>query len=232
MMAWYVVELSRYGKLALALSRLNVTVRSSVFVTPVGLRTPLNADSACDPVSGLTRRLNVAMTSSAVIAWPFWNLTPDLSLTVQVEASALGVQLVASSGTSFKLAVARIKNSPQTLPVSSAPCSAKVCGSIVCTGGGMIPRRRRPPCFGPVVVVDDGPQPAMASTPPIADADKPKIVARLMNSRRSYLTSKNSSRSVRCMGPRRLISSNRLRSSGSIGGDANTQRLPVKVGGG
>ena len=60
--------------------------------------TPVNADSALEPLSGSAWKLNVAATSSAVIGLPSWNFTPWRILNVHCEPSAFGFQLSASRG--------------------------------------------------------------------------------------------------------------------------------------
>ena len=90
------------GKLPFGASSSNTTVDSSVAWAPPFDSTPVNAESALEPVSGSACRLNVAATSSAVIGSPFWNFTPCLILNVHCEPSAFGFQLSASRGTGVR----------------------------------------------------------------------------------------------------------------------------------
>ena len=108
MIAWYVVELVRYGKLAVGESRWNSTVGLSIFLIPPGERTPLKAESACEPGvridEAVERRDDVVRCRRP---GPFWNFTFGRSLNVHTVAFAFGVQLVASSGIRVRLCVAR-----------------------------------------------------------------------------------------------------------------------------
>jgi hypothetical protein len=172
-------------------------VRSSTFRTPSGERTPLKAESACDPDFGSTRRLNVATTSSARIVPPFWNLTPRRSLNVQTLASWLGFQLVASSGERVRFGFARFRNSPTMLVASAPPWAASRWGSSAPEGGGMIANRRRPPALTARGFASaTGASPSAPMIPPRSGSDRPNIVPRRMNSPRSISPAANSSMSV------------------------------------
>src|SRR5919197_4182916 len=173
MIAWYVVELVRNGKPPVGASRWNATVNLSTFRTPPGERTPLYAESACEPPFGSVSRLYVATTSSAVISCPVWNLTPRRSLYVQTSAFLFDFQLVASSGMSLPLSVVRLSISPAMLPVTRLPVSAYVCGSRPCAGGGMQPTRRRPPtCPRRVPPNASGASPAAARAAAMAEVER------------------------------------------------------------
>ena len=73
---------------------------SSILRDAPGDSTPLKAESAFDPFFGSTSRSTLATTASALKGSPLLNVTPGRSLNVQTEPSALGDQLVASTGSS------------------------------------------------------------------------------------------------------------------------------------
>ena len=105
------------------------TVVGSVAWAPPLDSTPVNADSALEPLSGSACRLNVAATSSAVIGLPSWNLTPSRILNVHCEPSAFGFQLSASRGIGLSSRSEKIRNSPDWLSVASAPWLLTLIGS-------------------------------------------------------------------------------------------------------
>ena len=99
----------------------NITVESSSAWAPPFDNTPVNADSAFEPLSESACRLNVAATSSAVIGLPLWNFTPWRILNVHCDPSRLGFQLSASRGRGLRSLSEKIRNSPDWLSVASAP---------------------------------------------------------------------------------------------------------------
>ena len=85
-------ELTRYGKSANGLSRLNVTVCVSVALVPPGERMPASAARAPEPLLGLSTRSMLATTSAASKGVPSLNVTPWRSVKVQTSPFWLGVQ--------------------------------------------------------------------------------------------------------------------------------------------
>ena len=73
-------------------------------------------------------------TSSAVSAWPLWNLTPCLILNVQTSDLPFGVQLVASTGFRVSVWVDRHRYSPVCASMSRPPWSATVTGLMAAVG--------------------------------------------------------------------------------------------------
>ena len=90
--------LTRYGKSANGLSRLNWTVCVSIAFVPPGERMPARAARAPEPLLGLMTRSMLATTSAASKGLPSLNVTPWRSLKVQTSPFALGAQLTASLG--------------------------------------------------------------------------------------------------------------------------------------
>ena len=94
-------------------------MKSSTFITPDGLTTPPNADSADDP--GPVYSLKLYTTSSAVSGAPLWNLTPGRILNVQTSAVELADQFVASTGFRVSVWSDRTRYSPVCASMSSPP---------------------------------------------------------------------------------------------------------------
>src|ERR1700710_2378729 len=150
---------------------------------------------------------------------PLANLTPWRSLYVHDLPVASGFQLTASSGTSVRLFLLRIKNSPEMPPSCSATVSWYVQGSSVTFGIGVRPRRRRPPALPRVDFAKAaGVSPAARSAAEIAGTERPNMPARLMNPARSTSPERRSSTTAFCgslaVSPRQA--SKRLRVSRSM----------------
>src|SRR6185295_3792812 len=73
-------------------------------------------------------------TSSAVSAWPLWNLTPWRILNVHTSDLLFGVQLVASTGVRVSVWVDRHRYSPVCASMSRPPWSATVTGLMAAVG--------------------------------------------------------------------------------------------------
>src|SRR5215468_5287924 len=86
------------GQLAFGCCRWKATVLLSTFTTPSGDSVPPKTDSAFDELFGSDWVLKLYTTSSTVNGVPSLNFTPCRILNVHTEASAFGLQPVASHG--------------------------------------------------------------------------------------------------------------------------------------
>ncbi len=107
----------------------NSTVEASTAFAPPFDSTPVNADSAFEPLSGSARRSKVLATSSASITLPSWNFTPLRSLKVHTLPSAFGFQLSASRGSGLSLRSDQIRYSPVWLSMVRPAWLLTVTGS-------------------------------------------------------------------------------------------------------
>jgi len=153
----------------------NITVESSSAWAPPFDNTPVNADSAFEPLSESACRLNVAATSSAVIGLPFWNCTPRRSLNVHWEPSRLGFQLSASRGTGLSSRSEKMRYSPDCASVASAPALLTLIGSRSLPGI-CSPARTVPP-FLTFALLASFPELELSVPSPL-----PQAVARKLNS--------------------------------------------------
>ncbi len=181
------------GKLPFGASSSNTTVVGSVAWAPPFDSTPVNAESALEPLSGSACRLKVAATSSAVIGLPSWNFTPSRILNVHCEPSSLGFQLSASRGTAVSFESEKIRYSPDCPSVPSAPWLLTLIGSRS-EPGSCRPDRTVPP-FLTAASFDSAPEvplepPSLSPLPhalarkPTRGSDIPTTAPRRMNSRR------------------------------------------------
>ena len=187
-------EETRYGKFPFGASRWNSTVVASTFLTPAGVSTPANVDSALDAFLGSASCWNVYTTSSAVIGEPLWNVTFGRSLNVHTVPSLFGVQLSASIGwsASFRLE-SKIRNSPVWLSIVRPPASAIVSG-LTAAAGVTDATRSVPPLVGAAALVLeeppdvdaelDEPPPQAARIAPRSGIDMPIVLPRRKKSRR------------------------------------------------
>ena len=192
-----------YGKLPFGASSSNMTVASSTTCAPPFDSTPLNAESALEPLSGSACRLNVAATSAAVIGVPSWNFTPCLILNVHCDPSRFGFQLSARRGTGLRLRSEKIRNSPDWLSVASAPWLLTLIGSRSLPGVCR-PVRSVPPFLTAALFAsspleleleppDFSPEPHAVARKVTSGTDIPTTAPRRMNSRRPMWPARYSS---------------------------------------
>ena len=137
-------------------------------------------------------------TSSAVSAWPLWNLTPWRILNVHTSALLFGVQLVASTGFRFSVWPDRHRYSPVCASMSRPPWSATVTGLIAPVGVTMPALITAP---GLPAAEEDPPEgaeldpllPQAARIDPSSGTEMPTTVPRRMKSRRDSRPAANSS---------------------------------------
>src|SRR2546428_7576835 len=101
-----------YGKFPFGATMLQTTVSVPCALTPSGVSTPSKADPAFPPNLGSHCALSEATTSAAVKGVPSLNMTPWRILKVHIDASALGVQLSARTGSSFRALVGHVRDMP------------------------------------------------------------------------------------------------------------------------
>jgi len=169
----------------------NITVESSSAWAPPFDNTPVNADSAFEPLSESACRLNVAATSSAVRGLPSWNFTPWRILNVHWEPSRLGFQLSASRGTGLSWLSEKMRYSPDCPRTASAPALLTLIGSRSLPGI-CSPARRVPPSltfalfasFPELELSVSSPLPHAVARKLSSGSDIPTTAPRRMNSRR------------------------------------------------
>ena len=94
-----------------------------VLTTPEGSsRVSGIAEKICDVLTVRYCR-KLATTSSAVISFPLWNLTPFRSWNVHTVRSLFGFQLVASHGFTCSALFEKVRNSPGMPARPSVPAS-------------------------------------------------------------------------------------------------------------
>ena len=182
---------TRYGKFPFGASSVNWTVVESIFLTPSGVSTSVNVDSALEAFFESDSCLNVYTTSSAVIGAPVLNLTFGRSLKVHTLPSPLWPQLSASIGSNASLRLlSKIRNSPVWLSITRPPASATVSG-LIAADGVTEPTFNVPPAVGagPLVALelaapaedDDDELPHAANTVPSSVVDIPIMLPRRRN---------------------------------------------------
>ena len=89
---------------------------------------PWNEASAAETVLGLSRMFMVKTTSSAPKRLPSWKVTPGCRLNVQTVASALGDQLLASTGRRLRSLLTQTRYSATCWAMAIEPVSYMVVG--------------------------------------------------------------------------------------------------------